>query len=319
MNARITIYVVAFVAIGLTLAQDLRPGLDFYHTWQYAAMSGIAILLMASYAWSARTGADGASGKRVAIAMVGALTIAVAGFLSGLIGPDTVTVSGSPGTVTPIPDLRAAAFFGQADPATIAHGDAVVDLRKKNSVPIVVPAGKHLYLGTSIVSLGARPAAYISARDLRGNHLTVTQPTNGTFLSPVLLFPNKQPIRDKVYPLDTFATPALHRIARVLYFTADDAATFNHLGSKQPALVISVNADSGKTVGLTIAPSDREVTVGDLRITATIGTYPEISIASAPHPLALAIGLLMFLGGSLAALNTARRSQIESVPASPQA
>lgn len=317
MNQRLTIYVVAAVAIALTLAQDVRPGLDFYHTWQYAAIVGIAILLMLSYAWSARKGADGAPGRRIAIAMLGALTIAVAGLLSGLIGPDTVTVGGSPGTVTPVPDLRAAAFFGAADAQTIARGDATVDLRKKDSAPVPVPPGGHLYLGTSIVSLGKHAAAYISARDLHGNHLTVTQPTNTTFLSPVLLFPNTQPIRDKVYPLDTFATPALHRIARALYFSADDAATFNHLGSKQPALVISVNDDNGKAIGLTIAVSGHEVTVGDVKLTATIGTYPDLSIAAAPHPAALAIGLLIFLGGTIAAFSTARRSQTGNVPASP--
>ena len=60
---------------------------------------------------------------------------------------------------------------------------------------------------------------------------------------------------------------------------------------------MSVNDDAGKWVGLTIAPSGREVTVGDLRITATLGTYPQVIVASAPHPAVLVIGLLIFLGG----------------------
>jgi hypothetical protein len=297
VTARQTALLVALAAIGLTLAQDVRPGLDIYHTWQYAAVMTIAIVVVAGYALGARTGSDGRAGQRTALGLAGALTVAVGGLLSGLIGPDTITVSGSPGSVTPIPDLAAAAFFGAADPQTIARGDAAVSLRKKGVDPIPVPAGGRLFLGMSIAYLTSRPAAYIVARDARGNRLTVTQPTNPTFLSPVLLFPQNQPLRDKSYPLDTFATPGVHRIARALFFSADDAQTFNHLGSKQPALVLSVNDDNGKSVGLTIAPSGRDVAIGDLHITATLGTFPQFVVASAPHPAVLVIGLLIFIGG----------------------
>jgi hypothetical protein len=297
VSSRQTALVVALAAIGLTLAQDVRPGLDFYHTWQYAAGLAIAIIIMANYAWGARKGADGVAGRRTSIALAGALVVAVGGLMSGLIGPDTLTVGGSPGSVTPIPDIGAAAFFSPADPDTIARGDATVLLRRKGEDALPVAPGGRLYLGTSIVYLSARPAAYIVARDERGNRLTVTQPTNATFLSPVLLFPQSQPLRDKSYPLDTFATPGAHRIARALYFSADDAATFSHLGSKQPALVLSVNDDAGKSVGLTIAPSGREVAIGGIRITATLGAFPQVIIASAPPPALLVIGLLVFLAG----------------------
>jgi hypothetical protein len=307
MTARQTAILVALAAIGLTLAQDVRPGLDFYHTWQYAAALAVAIVIIVNYAWGARTGADGAAGRCVAVGMLGALAVAIGGLLSGLIGPDTITVGGSPGTVTPVPDLEAAAFFASADPATIARGDAGVSLRRRGADALAVPAAGKLHLGTSIVYLLPHPAAYIVARDARGSRLTVTQPASATFLSPVLLFPQDQPLRDKSYPLDTFATPGVHRIVRALYFSADDAQTFNHLGTKEPALVLSVNDDSGKSVGLTIAPSGREVTVGDLKITATLGTFPRMIVASAPHPVLLVTGLLLFLGGIGAALVPSNR------------
>jgi hypothetical protein len=297
MSSRGIAIVVALGAIGLTLAQDVRPGLDVYHTWQYAAALTIALIIMIPYAWGARTGSDGAAGRRIAFAITGAAAIAAGGLVSGLIGPDTVTVGGSPGTVTPVPDLDAAAFFGSADPPTIARGDATVVLRRKGAEPLAVSQGGRLFLGTSIVYLAARPAAYIVARDAGGDRLTVTQPTNPTFLSPVLLFPQDQPIRGKSYPLDTFAAPGVHRIARALYFSANDAQTFSHLGSGGAALVLSVNDDSGKSVGLTIVPSGRDVAIGDLHITATLGTFPRLVIASAPHPALLIIGLLMFIGG----------------------
>lgn len=315
MTSRQTALLFAVAAIALSLAQDVRPGLDFYHTWQYAAALSIAIVVLTTYAWGARSGADGPVGRRVAIGIAGALAIAVGGLLSGLIGPDTVTVSGSPGTVTPVADLGAAVFFGSADPATIARGDATVSLREKGSAPLVVPAGGQLYLGTSIVYLGQRPAAYIVARDIRGNRLTVTQPNNPTFLSPVLLFPQLQPLKDKAYPLDTFAVPGAQRVARALYFSADDAQTFNHLGSRQPALVISVNDDAGKTIGLTIAPSAKTVAIGGLQITATLGTFPELLVAAAPHPALLISGLLVFVGGLAAAFVRPPRATPLEAPA----
>lgn len=312
MTARHTAIVIALAAIGLTLAQDVRPGLDFYHTWQYAAALAVAIVIIVNYAWTARTGADGPAGQRVAAGLLGALAVAIGGLLAGLIGPDTITVGGSPGTVTPVPDVEAAAFFASADPATIARGDAAVSLRRRGADAIAVPASGKLYLGTSIVYLTSHPAAYIVARDARGNRLTVTQPASATFLSPVLLFPQDQPLRDKSYPLDTFATPGAHRIVRALYFSADDAQTFNHLGTKAPALVLSVNDESGKSVGLTIAPSGREVTVGDLHITATLGTFPRLIVASAPHPALLALGLVVFIAGIAAALVRPKRRAPES-------
>jgi hypothetical protein len=315
MSSRDTAIAAALAAIALTLAQDLRPGLDFYHTWQYAAVLSITIIVMVAYAWSARTGSDGPSGRRAAIGIAGALAVATGGLLSGLIGPDTITVSGSPGTVTPVPDLQAAAFFGPADPATIARGDATVSLREKTGDPIAVAPGNRLFLGTSIVYLGSRPAAYIVARDASGNRLTVTQPTNPTFLSPVLLFPQNQPLKDKSYPLDTFATPGLHRVMRALYFSADDAQTFNHLGTKQPALVLSVNDDAGKSIGLTILPSGRDVAIGDLHITATLGSFPQLIVASAPHPALLIAGLVVFVGGVGAAFVPPKGRKPLSVPA----
>jgi hypothetical protein len=306
---------VALAAIGLTFAQDVRPGLDLYHTWQYAALLSIAIIIIAGYVWEARNGSDGPAGQRVAIGLAGALAIAIGGLLSGLIGPDTLTVGGAPGSVTPVPDLGAAAFFSSADPQTIARGDATIALRQKGSAAIPVPDGGQLYLGTALAYSSSRPAAYIVAHDSHGNRLTVTQPNSSAFLSPVLLFPLQQPLRDKSYPLDTFALPGAHRIVRALYFSADDAQTFNHLGRKQPALVLSVNDDNGKSVGLTIAPSGRTVTVGDVEITATLGTFPELKVASVPHPALLVIGSVIFIGGVGAGLVRPRPSKPVGVPA----
>ena len=299
MSSRVTAILLAVVAIGLTVAQDLRPARDWYHSWQYIALLALAIVVMAGYAWSARNGADGTAGKRLALALVGATVTAVAGLLSGLIGPDTVTVVGTPGTVTPVPDLGVAAFFGAVDADALARGDATVTLRKRGDAPLDVGAGP-TPVGLSVVFTQRRPAAYVVARDAHGNRLTVTQPNNPSFLSPVMLFRQQQQIRDKTFPMDTFATPAQHRIARILYFSAADLAAFRHGlpgDANRPGAVLSIADDAGNTRGLTIAASGMPTTVADLDLTITLGTYPVLVIASAPQPIAMFGGSVVFFLG----------------------
>jgi hypothetical protein len=297
MNPRATAIALALVAIGLTVAQDLWPARDFYHSWQYIALLALAIVVMIGYAWSARRGADGVAGKRLALAMVGAIATAVAGLLSGLIGPDTVTVVGTPGTVTPVPDLGVAAFFGAVDAQALAHGDATVTLRRRGESQLDIGPQPTL-LGLSVIFTRPRPAAYVVARDAHGNRLTVTQPNNPSFLSPVMLFRQSQAIRDKTFPMDTFATPAVQRLTRILYFSAADLTAFRHGlpgAADQPGAVLSIADDAGNARGLTIAASGVPVKVAGLDLTITLGSYPVLVIASAPQPAVMVGGIVLFL------------------------
>ncbi len=297
MSPRLTALALALLAIGLTVAQDVAPARDWYHSWQYIALLALTIVVMAGYAWSARGGADGVAGRKLALAMVGAIATAVAGLLSGLIGPDTVTIVGTPGTVMPVPDLGVAAFFAPADPASLARGDATVTLRRRGDGPLDVGT-QPVPVGLSVVFTQLRPAAYVVAHDEHGDRVTVTQPNNAAFLSPVMLFRQQQQIRDKMFPMDTFATPALHRIARVLYFSAADLAAFRHglpgAGATAGA-VLSIADDNGNARGLTIAASGLPVNVADLKLTITLGTYPVLVIASAPQPVAMLTGIAIFV------------------------
>ncbi len=267
---------------------------------------------MIGYAWSARAGADGPGGKSIALAMVGAVAVGVAGLLSGLIGPDTVTVIGTPGTVTPIPDLGVAAFFAPADPASLARGDATVTLRRRGDEPLDVGT-RPLPLGLSVLFTSLRPAAYVVARDLQGDRLTVTQPNNASFLSPVVLFRQSQPIRDKTFPMDTIAVPAVHRIVRVLYFSAADLAAFQHGLPGGDGAVLSVADDAGNERGLTIAASGRETTVGGLRLTITLGRYPVLQVASAPQPAVTITGSVLFVFAAVWGLIVGRTRKPEAI------
>jgi len=297
VSPRVTALALALLAIGLTVAQDLVPARDWYHGWQYIALLALAIIVMIGYAWGARDGSDGVAGRRLALAMAGAIATATAGLLSGLIGPDTVTVVGTPGTVTPVPDLGVAAFFAPADPTSLAHGDPTVTLRKPGEGPLEIGT-QPTPVGLSVIFTQMRPAAYVVAHDAHGNRLTVTQPNNPSFLSPVLLFRQQQQIRDKNFPMDTFATPAANRIARVLYFSAADLAAFRHglPGAANAAgAVLSIADDAGNSRGLTIAASGLPVTVADLNLTITLGTYPVLVIASAPQPVVMIGGIVLFV------------------------
>ncbi|HEX3468167.1 MAG TPA: hypothetical protein VHT05_08835 [Candidatus Elarobacter sp.] len=301
MSARIVTLAVAVVAIALVVAQDAYPATPLYHTWQYALALTIALVAIGAYASGARRGTDGVAGRRLILALGGAAIVTVAGLAAGLLGPDTAQLIGTPGTVTPIPALGAAAFFGAADAATIAGGGAGVVLRRRNAPDVVVAPGAHCVFGESLLYLTPRPAAYVDVYDERGAHLTVTQPANASFLSPVLLFPQHQRIGELDVPFDTFAAPARRRTLRALYFTQRDLAAFDHRGAvldaSRPGLILTAADDRDKQLGITLAPSQRDVEIAGLRVRATVGTYPALSIASAPPTWALVVGIALFLAG----------------------
>lgn len=304
MTSRITALVVALVCIGLVVAQDVVPLTDFFHTWQYATALALGAFVLLAYVNAARKGEDGALGKRMIWAMAGALVAIGTGIASGLLGPDTQTISHAPGTVAPIPDLRAAAFFTPADAGTIAAGSAHVVLRRPGHLDVDLGPNERKFIADSVLMLEPVHAAFVEARDAAGNHLTITQPTNPSFLSPVLLFPNETTIEGKELPLDTFATPALQRTVRAMYLPPSMTAHLA-LGPEnegKPAILYAVDNDSGKSLGIAAVPEDSEAKLAGLRLRATLGSYPKLVIASAPAPLALLLGCALFVAGVIWAL-----------------
>jgi hypothetical protein len=310
VNARATAFAFAVLAVVLTVAQDVFPARDWYHGWQYTTVLAIAIVVMLAQLRNAWRGRDGANGKRIALALAGAVAVAVAGLLSGLIGPDNVTVVGTPGTVTPIPDLGAAAFFAPADPQSIPRGDGTVTLRRRNAPDISV-GSRPVPVGLWVAFTQSRPAAYVEVRDDRGARLTITQPNNPSFLSPVILFRQSQEIHRRAFPLDTFAVPALARVVRVLYFTPADLAAFPRDPSlsapKEAGAILSVADDAGKQHGITLALSGRTAVIAGLHVTVTLGTYPVLQLASAPQPYVVLAGLALFVLAGAWAFVPARR------------
>jgi hypothetical protein len=297
VTARAATLAVAVLAIALVLAQIVYPATPLYHTWQYAAALALALAVMIAYANGVRRGEDGTFGRRLLLALAGAAIVDLAGLAAGLLGPDTAAVIGTPGTVTPVPALGAAAFFGVADPAVLASGSGAITLRRRGTAEIVLAGGERRLDGESLLSLEPRPAAFVEAYDGHGAHLTITQPTNASFLSPVLLFRDHQRVGAFDLPFDTFATPAQHRTLRALYFTPQQLRGFAHGGvtdATQPAVVLTASDDAGRPLGITLAASGRSVAIGGVHVRVTLGTYPALAIASAPPLWALVLGLALF-------------------------
>lgn len=315
MSARGAAIAFAVIAIVLTLAQDALPARDLYHGWQYITVLAISIGVMTVYVW--RVVRRREPGRRVALALCGAIAVAIAGLLSGLIGPDTVTVVGTPGTVTPVVELNAAAFYPVATAESIARGDDIVMLRSRVAAPREIGT-RAVPLNLSVAFTQKRPAAYVVVRNAHGDRVTVTQPSNPSFLSPVLLFRSNQEIHKQTFPLDTFAVPALHRVVRVLYFGPADLAAFRKTAATAtdgPGAILSVSDDAGAPKGLTMAANGKTVSAGDLNITMTLGMYPVLQVASAPQPIAMIGGLIVFLAALAWSAIGARKSAEPAVEA----
>jgi hypothetical protein len=294
----------AVFGMALVLAQDIAPSWAGFHTWQYAAALAIAAVAAIGYALGARSGSDGEAGTRIAFAMLGAVVVIAAGIASGLLGPDTETVIRAPGTVAPLPDVGAAGFFPLADPAAIARGDARVEIRRRDGSSLDLGPGERRFVGTTALETTPQLAAYVEARDPSGARLTITQPTNAAFLSPVLFFPERITVSGRTMPIDSFAIPALHRHAKAIYFSKAAAAVLREHGiANHQAVLFVVDDDDGHLLpgSIGFVPSGGEATVGGIRFRVAVGTYPSLVISSVPAPLALWLGGAVFALGIAAA------------------
>jgi len=301
VSSRFPSLAVALVALALVVAQIVIPGAAIFHTWQYTVALAVIGYLLVTYATPALRGQEGAASRMLGAGLAGVLIVVAAGIASGLLGPDTERISRAPGTIVPLPDIGAAAFFSNADPQTIASGDGMVSLRRRNHTDIVISPGSHKFLGGLMLMLEPLPAAYFDASDAGGNHLTITQQTGSTFLSPVLLFKDRQSIAGEMQFVGGFELPGAKRSVKVVYFDAEDVRR-QHFpvpaeAAGKPVVLYDLFDSSDKSVGIGMAPSGAEVRVGGVLLKATLGTYPQLLIASVPAPIAVLIGLGLFVTG----------------------
>ena len=300
MRGRLAGVFTELLACGLVLAQIAFAGDSLFHTWQYA-------LALAVLGWLLMLAVTRSRGALFTLSLLGALIVVADGLASGLLGPDTLRIARAPGTIAPIPDIGAAAFFSSATPQSIAKGDALITIRRRNHRDILVTAGSRRFLGPSLLVAEAMPVAYVEAFSDAGNRLTVTQPTGNAFLSPFLLFRTRQEIAGAQHPIDGFALPAGNRTVKAVYFTPAEVARLHvqlpPSAAGEPALLYDVfDASSNRSLGIGVAASGTQTEIGGVRLQATLGTYPQLVIASVPHPYILALGALLIVVGIVGSL-----------------
>lgn len=277
-------------AAGMVLAQDAVPGRALYHYGWYNALD-VALFVLAAMQLRPvqRTQPQRFSGA--VVAAFGCAVVVLAGVASGLMGPDTHTVVGAPGASVRDADAGGSFVFP-------LDGSTVQLARGRSSVAI--GAGRR-YSGGFVLWQQPRTVVTVEAADPRGGHLTITQPTNASFLSPVLLMQQTTTIAGMNVQFDTFSVPALSRSVRAVLFSPQQAAQLHSpaIVAGEPAVLFAVSDRSDREVpgGIGIlAPGEKRV-IGGIQFGATVGTYPAIAVASAPYLPVLVLGMLILAAG----------------------
>jgi hypothetical protein len=275
----------------MVLAQDAVPGHALYHYGWYNAIDAGLAVVAALYL-------RGRATRATLLVMCGTAAVVIAGLGSGLMGPDTQTIVGAPGASVRNDDAGGSFIF------PLAESNAAVQLQRANSV-ISIGGGRR-YSGGFIFWQQPRAVVYVNASDARGNHLTITQPTNASFLSPVLLMQQSTTIAGMNVNFDTFSVPALNRMVKAVLFSEQQAAQLRAdpaiIGKPAVLFAVSNMKDQPLPGGIGIVASGGHKTIGGLNLQATVQSYPAIVVASAPYLPVLILGLVVFIiGAGLAA------------------
>lgn len=296
--------VAALAVVGAVVVEFVLPGESVYHTGWYnvfvAALVAIAIVAgrrRLRHAQSAR--------RRLATAtvVIGTAIVGLAGVASGLFAPDNQRIVGAPGQrvhVEELGELR----FPLGSPGS-GPQDAVT-LRRPLRSPVKI-ALRPGYSGNFILRTIPRTVVYVEARDLRGNRLTVTQPSGSAFLSPVLLMEHRQNLAGLDLPYDSFNVPSARRVVKTVMFTPAQAAMLLHDSASlgQPAVLFAVDDENERPLPHAIALSvaGRAVRAGGLILQGSAETYPAVEVVASPNLLATALGTLLVLGGLIALIS----------------
>jgi hypothetical protein len=263
-------------------AQILVPSRTVFHIgWYNVALTVLAILAIVGL-------------RRTPLIAFGIAVVAFAGVASGLLGPDPRTVVGAPGATVRVDEAGGTLVF------PLAQSDSSTVLLERGSS--AQPIGERRYTLTALLRRVPRSVVGIEAFDVRGAHLTITQPTGSAFLSPVLLMEDTQNIEGLDLPYDSFAVPAAHRIVKAVLFSQAQAASLPALASvNSPVVLFDLEDDAGNSIphGIGIARDGGSVVIGGLRLQPTVLTYPAIEVSTIPHLAVVAGGVLLILIGLL--------------------
>lgn len=241
----------------MTIVQILLPGRPLYHYGWYNAVNA-ALLIIAT------RGLRKASRPR-RIALAGAALIVAAGVASGLLGPDTQTIAGVPGSTVSTRDYGAVSFPADAS---------------------VIPSRRY----TTSAAFLAQPhdVVHVQAEDLRGNHLTITQPANPgfPFLSPVLLMQHTAQVAGMQVQTDEFTVPAVNKTVKAVLFTPSQIALLRSGVAPAGTAAVLFDVVPG---GIGIAASGERKRIGGLLLRGDVASYPALQASAVPFlPLVIA-------------------------------
>lgn len=288
----IVFWVLVAVAIGMTVAQDAAPGNALFHTGWYNALDAAAVVVAALQLRAiARAKSSRVTG--LLFALLGCAVVVLTGVAAGLMGPDTHVVVGAPGASVHDPDAGGTFVF----PFDAARRP--IELRRGGKA-VRIGSGRN-YSGGFIFWTQDRTVVYVQAADARGNALTITQPSNASFLSPVLLMQQNTTIAGMPVRYDTFAVPALRLSVKAVLFTAQQTEQLRVAAQAQgrPAVLFAVSGANDRVVpgGIGIVPSGDKRKIGGIILSAQTGAYPAVTVASAPYLPILILGVVLTAAG----------------------
>jgi hypothetical protein len=284
---------VVCVFVGVEYAS---PGGTLYHLgWYNVVIAALAIWIAMTVRTAVKELPPGAPRAGAWLFVFGIAAIAFAGIASGLLGPDDRTIVGAPGASVPDAAYGGTLVFPVANGAN-AHV-AIENGGRSRSI------GGYTLTSNALLRSVPRTVVEVDARDARGNHLTITQPSGTAFLSPVLLMQSTQTIGGLTLPYDSFALPGMHRIVKAVLFTEQQAASLPNLAAQGGGAVVlfDVEDETGNELphGIAIARDGKPVSIQGVRLTPTLLSYPAVLAVSVPDVAVVLLGLAAAIGGLL--------------------
>jgi hypothetical protein len=296
--------VIAFALLAVlialcALAELLIPGAAVYHAgWFNVCVVAAAVLAITSAVRVLRGLRSRGARVAVGVAAFAVTAVAFAIVTCGLLAPDTQRIVGAPGERIKSDELGGTLLFPFVSP----DGSEVVQLEQGTSV---LPIAGTRFTGGFLLHAIPRTVVGIDAADLRGAHLTVTQPTGSVFLSPVLLMQNAQTIAGVPVVDDSFAVPAKHRVVKAVLFAPGQVPGAAH----GYAVLFDVENEDGSEVphGLSLAPDGVPVVLGGIELRPRVFSYPALDIIAVPDVVVTLVGIPLIVFGLVAAQIFERR------------
>ncbi len=272
--------VAALALLCCALVELLLPGKDLYHYgWFNVLLAALVVVALVPLPRTLRAIQSSRARLGFTLAIAAGVIAGFATIASGLLGPDTQLLVAAPGASVRVDALGGSVVFPIASSGDPSPSDVLL-VRGGRQQPI---HGRR-YAGPSLLESVPRPVVSIDVSDLRGGHLTITQPTGNTFLSPVLLMQQQQTIAGMTVPFDSFAVPAAHRVVKAVLFSAEQAARMPSLGLAEPAVLFDVENENEVEVknGIGVARSGDRVTLGGIELQPHLFDYPAVRVVSVP-------------------------------------